>query len=212
MLNNPIELELRGEINFDEIPTFETRLRRLGFRKQAITRRVSVMSFGYTSPNKTGQRTPPQTEIDLRCRVTNGKAEVVAKIGATHAANRLEITQPIRPRDLPNWARLFGSLGFFTKVGSKTTINYRRKDISIAIVQSPSRIVYIELEKMSNKQNEHKDLKELYALAKRLTLPLLKNRAAFLELCQRLTKQDDWEFHGTPKDLQRLKKEIKMAI
>ncbi|MDO8617439.1 MAG: hypothetical protein Q7N87_00900 [Candidatus Uhrbacteria bacterium] len=206
----PIELEIRGEIRAKNIPAIGQRLRALGFREIEETRRTSVMSFGDVSPFESlHDRT--QTQVDIRCRITNGKAEVVGKIGKTHAANRLEISQPVTRDELFAFARLFGSMGFFTKVGSKVTKNFQKGSVIASLVKSPSGLAYIEIEKMTDRKREKRDLKKLQALAKQLSIKLWKSRKEFLDFCRLLTERDDWEFHGTPKDIERLKKEIKKA-
>lgn len=212
MSSFPIELEIRGEIQVREIPLFVKRLTAQKFRLHSTTRRTSVMSFGATKgAGKGWSKKDTFQEVDVRCRITNGKAEVVAKIGVSDAHNRTEISQPVSRTELLAFARMFGSMGFFTKVGSKVTQNYKKGSIIASIVRSPSGIAYIELEKMSDKAHEEKDLGILKALAEEIGLIPFPSRAAFLDMCSRLTKNDDWEFHGTREDVQRLQKEIQKA-
>ena len=208
----PIELEIRGEIPYRTIPAFTKRLLAAGFRHHSSTRRTSVMSFGATHGGGSGWKSAREPEeVDIRCRITNGKAEVVAKIGVTDAHNRIEIGQPVTLKELINFARMFGHMGFFTKVGSKVTENYQRKRTIVSIVHSPSKITYVEIEKMSTREQEAADLQELTILAKDLGLTPFPSRKAFLELCERLTKQDDWEFRGSDADIKRLQADIKKA-
>ncbi len=211
MLQKSIELEIRGEIYAKDILAIGQRLRVLGFREIEETRRTSVMSFGDVSRFEHDEGNKKPTQVDIRCRITNGKAEVVGKIGETHAANRLEISQPVTRNELFAFARLFGSMGFFTKVGSKVTKNFQKGSVIASLVKSPSGLAYIEIEKMTDQKREKRDLKELQALAKQLGIKLWKSRKEFLDFCRLLTERDDWEFHGTSKDIKRLKKEIKKA-
>ena len=207
-----IEAEIRSEIHKDQVPAITAHLRRLGFAHASSTKRTSVMSFGTVLSKVAGRAHGSQrNEVDVRCRTTNGNAEVVAKIGDVEATNRIEIGQPIAVKDLPTFARMFATMGLYTKVGSKRTENYRRKSIVVSIVQSPSGITYLEIEKMSTRDHEKRDLAELNALAKKLQITVIASRKAFLELCDRLTTQDDWTFHGTPTDLKKLRAEIKRA-
>ncbi len=205
-----IEVEIRGEISHLEVPQIQQALRKLGFRRVSSTKRVSVMSFGQVSPKGKAWRTDgAPTDVDVRCRVTNGKAEVVTKIGQTHASNRLEIAQAIPLKQLPVFAAMFASMGFFTKVGSKRTENYQKGKMLVSIVQSPSKITYVEMEILSDRKHEHAALQQLNTLAKELGIVIMKQKA-FLDLCTRLTKQDDWEFHGTPRDMKRLEREVQL--
>ncbi|MBM3204692.1 hypothetical protein FJZ48_01775 [Candidatus Uhrbacteria bacterium] len=207
----PIELEIRGEIKSQDIPDIILTLKKAGFRFVNETRRTSLMSFGdITSIPRQGMKTTT-TQVDVRCRVTNGKPEVVAKIGLTHVANRTEITQPVSSKDVFLFARMFGSMGFFSKVGSKRTKNFKKGDVIISLVESPSGLAYIEIEKMSDRTREKKDLKELTTLAHQIGIRLWNTRKQFLDFCDQLTLRDDWEFHGTDKDIKRLKQEIKQT-
>lgn len=209
---HPIELEIRGEIRHGDIPAFTKRLLAQRFRHISTTRRTSVMSFGMTEGAGKGWRQKEtKQEVDIRCRITNGSAEVVAKIGISDAHNRIEIAKAVSKNDLFVFARMFGTMGFFTKVGSKVTHNYKRGSITASIVQSPSGITYVELEKMSTPAEENKDLDTLTTLAQDIELTLFPSRQAFLDLCSRLTREDDWEFTGTDEDVARLKKEIQKA-
>ncbi len=208
--SHPIELEIRGELKREEIPAFIKRLIKKCFRHHSTTRRTSVMSFGVTEATGRGWKVDKREEVDLRCRITNGKAEVVTKIGISDAPNRLEICQPVTLKEMLTFARMFGSMGFFTKVGSKVTRNYKKGRIVVSIAESRSGITYVEIEKMTDRQHENKDLDTLKKLAHDLELTLFPSREVFLELCTRLTKQDDWEFTGNDADLERLQKEIKM--
>ena len=213
-MKKSIELEIRGEITLKEIPGLVTRLKALGFRSTGETRRTSVMSFGDVSMfdrDKKKHGGPTFTQIDNRCRITNGKCEVVTKIGLTHASNRLEIGQLVDFRNFLTFAQMFGSMGFFTKVGSKVTKNFRRGSINIALVKSPSGLAYIEIEKMSDRAREKNDLRELKKIATELNIQLWTSRKQFLDFCQKLTDRDDWRFYGHPQDLAKLKKEIQRA-
>lgn len=206
-----IELEIRGEIRASDIPAIEKRLTAFGFRLTSDTRRTSVMSFGTVSGIGLGGKATPKTQADVRCRITNGDAEIVAKIGRTDVHNRQEISHAADMEDMISFAQMFGAMGFFTKVGSKKTKNYEKGKVVVSIVQSPSGLAYVELEKMSDKTHERADHEELKTLAHELRLTLWRTRKEFLAFCDRLTKHDDWMFTGTEKDATRLRKEIVRA-
>ena len=211
-MKKSIELEIRGEIKPEEITGLEAQLKTLGFRSSGETRRTSVMSFGDVSMMKRdtkGKRY--STQVDNRCRITNGKCEVVTKIGLTHASNRVEIGQPVDFKSFLTFAQMFGSMGFFTKVGSKITKNFRKGSIDVALVQSPSGLAYIEIEKMTERAHEMHDMRELKKIAANLNIHLWNSRKQFLDFCQKLTDRDDWRFFGRPQDLTKLKKEIQQA-
>jgi adenylate cyclase class IV len=203
-----IELEIRGEIRAKEIPEIGKRLIKLGFRHASTTKRTSVMSFGSVRGER-GGRLLGSEQVDVRCRITNGHAEIVAKIGRTSAANREEVAIPVTLNNLCAFSRMFGAMPFFTKVGSRSTWNYIKGSIVISLVRSPSYLAYIELEKMTDRDHEATDLVHLKTLAKQLGIQLWKSHDAFVRFCARLTKQDDWVFQGTDADVKRLMRDIK---
>lgn len=204
-----IELEVRGEIRAKDIPSIEHRLKTLGYTLTSTTRRTSIMSFGTIDAAGKNWRTGKKDEVDVRCRITNGKAEVVTKIGRTSAANRVEISVPTSLQDMVAFSRLFAAMPFFTKVGSKATKNYQKDPITISLVTSPSGLAYIEIEKMTDRAHEKEEERQLRQLAKDLGVTLWTTHGQFVTFCDRLTKRDDWAFHGTTADLKRLQREIK---
>lgn len=203
-----IEAEIRAEIQPNDIPRIIKELKARGFKSDSITRRTSVMCFGEVAQRGYGWNLHKKQVVDIRCRITNGRCEIVSKLGQTHAANRTEISRDVTPHEMIKYAQFIANLGFFVKVGSKKTQNLSQKNIIASLVESPSGIAYIELEIGTTKAREKEDIVILKKLAKELNLTLL-NRKTFHLLCDRLTKQDDWEFHGTKEDIKKLKKEIK---
>ncbi len=211
---HPVELEIRGEISVRNISSMAKKLLSFGFHRSSTTRRTSVMSFGTVTCIKNDrQRITGKVRdiVDIRCRITDGHAEVVGKIGPTNAANRVEISVPVSFDDLSRFAQLFGAMPFFTKVGSKITENFVKDDITVSLVRSPSGLAYIEIEKMATRKSEQKNLAELHRLASALNVDIWKTRQAFLDFCNLLTERDDWIFTGTPADLKRLTREIKKS-
>lgn len=205
-----VELEIRGEIKPTEITILRQRLKKLGFKATTTTRRTSVMSFGTASASGLGWNHKKKDEVDVRCRMTNGQAEVVTKIGRTSAANRIEVSVPVSKEDLLRFARLFGAMPLFTKVGSRVTENFEKDDVTVSLVSSiPSLLSYIEIERMTTREKEAGDLKILQAIAKDLYVTLWRTHKQFIDFCARLTKEDDWEFAGTDADLKRLEQDIR---
>ncbi len=208
-----IELEVRSILRKADLPKIRARLLKLGFRSVSTTRRTSVMCFGMVSRRGRGwSNAPGRTAVDIRVRITNGKAEIIAKTGtSTGAHNRREVAVPIAPRELPAFAGLAASLGFFTKVGSKLNENFKKGDVTATITQSPSGLAYLELEIMTDRHYEKSDHVALQQLAKNLRVKLIKTQKEFLAFCELLNKRDDWAFQGTDRDLVRLAQEIKKA-
>ncbi len=210
MSEHPIELEIRGIIDPKMIPVLRKKLLGMGYKVTSNTRRTSVMSFGTVSASGVGWDEGKKDEMDVRCRVTNGRAEVVAKIGRVSAANRVEVTVPVSFDDMLKFARLFGAMPLFTKAGSRLTENLKKGTITISIVTSiPSQLSYVEIERMTTREKEAADLKVLHALAKELGIALVKTHQEYLDFCSLLTKKDDWVFSGSAADMKRLKADIK---
>ena len=208
-IKKDIEVELRGEIKASDIPSLAKKLVKQGFRIEKKYRRTMAMSFGWVQGNdEQMNKTSPQW-ADLRCRMTNGKGEIMCKIGKPTAHNRREISIPVSKQDFLRFAEMFSAMGFFTKVGTREAIAYRKGKIQVALVKSASGLAYAELEIMSDRAHEEKDVAILHKLARELELTLLPGEKEFFAFCDRLTKQDDWRFTGTPVELKRLAKEIK---
>lgn len=202
-----IEVEIRAEIPNAQISEIKTKLKSLGFRFIQSKRRTSLMAYGQVHAKGSGWNLKRYEDVDLRARVTNGSAEVVAKIGQTSTHNRAEFSSDVSMEQFYEFACMIGHMGFFAKVGSKRHDDFRKGKIDVSIVQSPSGIAYIELEIMADRKGEAMAHARLKELAAKLHLKTLTHNA-FLELCERLTKHDDWEFDGSIADLSRLKKEI----
>lgn len=205
-MSHPIELEVRAEILPTDREQVARALERLGFVQKNSTRRTMLMSFGRIS-RIAEDEDQGTAETDIRCRVTNGSAEVVVKIGGVHAHDRKEISTSIEVDVLPAFARVIGALNMFHKVGSRITTNYTRGEIVASIVASPSGIAYLELEKMSDETRAEQDRAELETLAHELKVTLLPGREAFIDLCNRLTEQDDWRFSGSEEEIVRFLEE-----
>ena len=204
-----IELEIRGEIRPKDVTFLQKRLIALGFTHRSSTRRTSVMSFGTVSAAGRGWNQHKKDEVDTRCRITNGEAEVVTKVGLTSAHNRVEVSVPVSKEDLFRFAQLFGAMPFYTKVGSRRTENYTKGDITVSLVCSPSKLAYIEIERMTTRKKEQQDLLVLQALARDLGVLLWKSHMEYQTFCDQLTEQDDWSFQGTKADLKRLASEMR---
>ncbi|MBP6945303.1 hypothetical protein KBD61_03490 [Patescibacteria group bacterium] len=208
---HPIELELRGELTSPQKDRVREALLKQGFAKKNETHRTMLMSFGIVGRIAEDTDIAAPQETDIRCRITNGQAEIVVKLGGVHAHDRREISTPVSPETLAQFARVIGSLNMLHKVGSRFTENFVRDDITASIVSSKSGLAYLELEKMSDELHLKKDQQELNELAKTLDIPLWPDREAFIEFCTRLTNQDDWRFYGTEEDVRKFLLEIKRS-
>ncbi len=212
-MSHPIELELRGELHPNQVSQVRTTLLETGWVHRDTTKRTMLMSFGRVGwIREDNLDNVPDQETDIRCRVTNGQAEVVVKLGGVHAYNRQEIATPISLHQLGDFVRVIGALNMVHKVGSRTTQNFVRGDIIVSITASQSGIMYIELEKISDETHAETDRHTLTQLAHTLGVTLWPDREAFLAFCTRITKQDDWLFHGSDEDVQRFLEEAGQTL
>lgn len=209
MAKKDIEVELRGEIKPADIKPLAQKLISKGFSLEKRYRRTMAMSFGWVQGRGERMKKSAPQWADLRCRITNGKGEIMCKIGKASAHNRREISVPVSKSDFLRFAEMFGAMGFFTKVGTREAVAYRKGKIQVAFVKSPSGLAYIELEIMSDRKHENADAAVLRMLAEELGVKLWPTEKEYFAFCDKLTRRDDWRFKGSASDLQKLAKEIK---
>lgn len=197
-MKKDIELELRAAVKKEEYKKLLSKLRKSG-TLLSHTRRLSVMFFGSFN----------NEQFDVRVRITDGKAEVVIKKGEYHSHNRTENSQAITKEQLPGFAEIFSRFGFKSKVGERETCNFRLgRDITVSLVNS-GKLAYIEIEKMTGKKHEEDDKLILEEVAENFGLRLIRTAEEFDTLCDKLTRQEDWAFTGSDKDVAKLKKSLK---
>lgn len=195
MAGRIIELELRAEIKSREIPKIKAALAKSG-KFSSQTKRLSVMLFGKTRSK----------DRDIRVRITNGKSEVVIKSGALGSTDRIEVAQEINPQQFLGFVRIFMQLGFKAKVGERQTFNYIfPNNITVSLVLA-GKFSYVELEKMSSRKEVKNNTKLLVGAANTMGLRLIKSKAEFKELCERLSREVDWQFTGSKKEYKKLEK------
>lgn len=195
-----IELELRGECTkeFDEL---KARLDALGEGRREV--RTMVMFFGEVE----------DSGVDIRCRVTNGKAEVVVKVGDYHAHDRREVAVAVTLEQMMDFARMFAAMGFSNaKVGTRESFEYAIDGVDVSLVRGMSGLAYIEFERMVALADEIEDeLPKLEALAGKLGVRLWTTGEEYYAFCKRLTDDEDWQFTGSKEDMARLKNQIALS-
>jgi len=194
---NNIELELRGECttSFDEL---KRKLDALGEGRHE--RRTMVMFFGEVAGRG----------VDIRCRVTNGEAEVVAKMGEYHAHDRQEVSVDVGVEQVAEFARLFSAMGFVNaKVGARESFEYHIDDVDVSLVRGVSGLGYIEFERIISDSEIELERPKLEALAHKLDVKLWTTGEEYYAFCKRLTDEEDWKFTGSEADMVRLHNELK---
>lgn len=211
-MSHPIELELRGELHPTDATRVRTALFEAGFHHRDTAKRTMLMSFGRVGRiAEDNHDNMPDQETDIRCRITNGQAEIVVKLGNLHAHNRQEVSTTVSVEELANFARVVGTFNMLHKVGSRTTENFVRNEIVASIISSKSGLMFIELEKISDEDHAQVDRQELTRLAHHLGVTLWPGREAFMEFCTRITEQDDWMFHGKEEEVWKFLEEARQT-
>jgi hypothetical protein len=195
---NDIELEYRSEVNVSDFEMIKSKLEETGKLKSHV-KRLSFMSFG-----KLEDKT-----IDVRVRITNDDAEVVVKRGSFHGHNRIEFSQKISKDQLLGFSKLFFLIfEGDCLVGGRETYNYIfNESMTVSLVRT-EHIAYLEFEKISSKEKEESDKKEVLDLMKKFDLKVM-DEDGFKDICKRLqTTGADWKFSGSDADFARLEELI----
>jgi len=196
--HKPIELEIRAEVFPKNQESLKKRLKEIG-TLHSDTKRLSVMFFGSFGDKK----------IDVRVRVTNGDCEVVLKKGTSFGGHdRTEVSQTINPNQFIGMVRVFTQLDFKMKVGERETLNYIFPDEVLVSLVFAGPYSYLEIEKMSSKDDLEENNEKLKKIANQLGVRLLKSEGEYQELCGRFTKEVDWFFEGTKENYAKLKELI----
>jgi adenylate cyclase class IV len=151
-----------------------------------------------------------EKKVDIRCRITSGKAEVVAKIGAFHAHDRTEVTQEVSQDQMMGFARIFAAMDFsHVKVGTRFQIHYHIDGVEVTLARGQSALAYAEFEVEAEYGSQlEEEKKKLEDLAASLGVSLWKTGEEFYAFCDRLTNEEDWEFTSSDADMARLREQI----
>lgn len=191
-----IELEFRTRVPNNKLKSVQKSLNKISKRKDK-TNRLSVMFFGKSGSNI----------LDIRVRVTNGKSEVVIKRGGLHSHDRLEVAQPIDMKQFIGFVDIFNLFGYRCEVAERVTENYYlANEIVVSLVKAGD-IVYLEIEKLSTRQEIKKNTTTLLDLIGHLDLTdnLIKSEKEFNALCDLLSKNSDWHYSGSHINRRKLK-------
>jgi len=198
MNKRSIELEWRAEILPRDYKRMRRKIEFLG-SLHSHTKRLSAMFFGKIKNRK----------IDIRVRITNGKSEIVVKIGAFGSYDRIEISQDIDSSQFIGMVKIFSQFGFSVEIGERETFNYILPNNIIVSLVSAGRIAYIELEKMSSKSDLAKNNEQLKKIADQLGLKIIESEKKFNALCKRLSETVDWSFYCTNNEYAKLTRLVK---
>jgi hypothetical protein len=189
-----IELELRAEVSLDYFQELLSDLEKNTVKK-TFSKRLSVMFLGNVN----------ESNFDIRVRInSNGEAELVLKKGDFHVHDRIEVSQNIEKDQFLGLVDVFSLLKFKAKVTERENFDFDLGNgITLVLVRADS-IAYIEIEKMSHKEDLEKNRTELLKILKKLKLKPIEDDEEFHELCHRLTKYSDWKLDCSQKARDRL--------
>ena len=148
--------------------------------------------------------------VDIRCRITNGEAEVVVKIGEYYAHDRREAAVAVSLDQMVEFAKMFSAMGFANaKVGKRESFEYHVDGVDVSLVRGMSGLGYIEFERVVASEREiEAERPKLEALAHKLGVKLWTTGEEYYAFCKRLTDDEDWRFTGSEEDMTRLKQQI----
>lgn len=192
-----IELEFRAEVPFKKYDHVLALLKKHG-KVISNTKRMSAMFFGKTD----------SASMDIRVRITNGKAELVIKKGDLHSPKRIEISQPIAKNQFMGMVKAVQLLGYRAEVAERQTVNLKLRNGIIASLVKAGKIVYLELEKLSSGKDLQQNEQQIISMIKELGLEksIINDKAQFDELCDRLSQTVDWPLTDSSKDVKKLER------
>lgn len=195
-MNKNIELEFRAEVSLKEHGRLLEKLKKKA-KIISHTKRLSVMYFGKTNDKKT---------LDIRVRVTNGDAEIALKKGSLHSHDRIEILTPIDKSKFLDMVNIFWHQGFGSEVAERDTYNFDLGDNIVFSLVRAGKIAYVEVEKMSSKDDLEKNKNKVIKTMNGYGLKIIKSKKEFDDLCLRLSRYSDWIYKNSHKDNLKLKK------
>lgn len=141
---NDIEVEVRGPLSFEQYQTLQTFLTAHGTFK-TLKERVLIDYSTFLPQEGIRERTK-----DIRLRVTNGKPEIIVKIGNWGGTEqRRELSVMTAEGSFDTLVEIFGVLGFGK--GTLCVRNshvYDYQGVEFALVEVPGHSFFFEAEKM----------------------------------------------------------------
>lgn len=145
------EIELRGPLTKDKYDEIKSLLDKTGKFKEE-KRRV----FYDYSTFIPGEGIRGRTK-DFRVRETNGKPEVILKLGKWQGSDRREELSVFTEKgSTDKLLKIFGEMGFTKAMkGERHTLAYDYKDLEIALVEVPGHSYYFEAEIIASATSDH---------------------------------------------------------
>lgn len=198
-----IEVELRGKL-----PHFDKTLKKFEEIGEFVKKKKRVSMIYYRDEVPKDARDVKDELVDLRLRVTNGKAELVHKHGDWGAEeNRKEIGIPIKLEDFEKYVELLKCLGWFRGlIASTKSYVFNYKKIEFALVKIDTGHTYFEAEMMAEKQELAEEKKiHIRNVCKELGLEIY-NEEEFIELINELNSHESRKFNLEKEDFTSIRK------
>lgn len=179
-----IELEFRAEVAPENLDIIKEKLKSMSLDMSDDVR-ISAMWIGDIN----------NSSIDLRVRTSSdGLSELVLKRGDYHSHNRLEASVDLTKDQFIGMVKTFCLLPLPMKLTKRENVRYQLpNEIEVAVVKS-GKIIYLEIECMSNEFRMKDDQNRIEMILDQLGVENLLNRETFKELCDRLTLEEDLYF------------------
>lgn len=150
------EIELRGEMEKKKYLCTREFLEKHGTLKEEKDRIFYDFSTFIEGEGLRGRTK------DFRIRETNGRPEVILKLGKWQGSDhREEISVMTEPGSTDRLLKIFGEMGFVKAIkGRRHTLAYDYKGVEIALVEVPDHSYYFEAEIVAPHDSDHSLVKK----------------------------------------------------
>ncbi|MFW5853331.1 MAG: hypothetical protein ACOCU8_01695 [Patescibacteria group bacterium] len=186
-MDKNIEVELRGPLSQTEFEKlnnfFKDQAEVSGEKERILIDYSTFLTGGIENRNK-----------DIRLRVTNGKPEIIIKLGNWGGSDIRKELSVFTMGEFDILVQMFAELGYIKGMlcVRKSKI-YKYKEIEFALVEVPGHSYYYEAEKMTNSFNSVSVLKEIEKVCLDLELDIF-NQQQFFDYIKKLNKESNEVF------------------
>lgn len=140
---------------------------------------------------------------DIRLRITNGKPEIIVKLGDWNSSNhRIELSVFAETGSFDRLVQIYAALGYEKgMLCERTTQVYEYKDIEFALVEVPGHSFHYEAEIMSTEDGVDQAKKHIEDVCKELGLEIFTDQG-YMDYIETLNKEANevFEFKNYTED------------
>jgi len=196
-MNNNIENEIRGKLSDVEYERTIDYLESKNCEKQEFDR----FSIRYA------QNDISETKVDIRIREQEGRSEIIMKLGAFAASNRIEIPVEINKDSFENGVKFLANLGYDKGFALwRLTKVYKYKGVDVVLVIVPNHSKYFELEILSSEKDQNIALNKLQEIKNELKLTQFRDEEDYFKYGRDLDNSANIKFQYGKSDLSKLRK------